>query len=58
MHTSIAAQTITFHKTEAAALALATTNQAADPDTYYRVEHGDRGFFVALYEGAERLGTL
>ena len=58
MHLSIATQTITFHKTEAAALALAATNQSADPDTDYRVEHGDRGFFVALYEGGERLGTL
>lgn len=59
MHISIAnQQTITFHPTCEAAAKLAAANQAIDDDWQYVVEQGQMGFFVAIYEDGDRVGTL
>ena len=58
MMISIARQTITFHRTEEAAAKLAAANQEHDDEAEYRVERGASGWFVAVYEDGERIGTL
>lgn len=51
-------QRITFHPSHAAAAALAKVNQADDDSAEYVVEQGQSGYFVAVYEDGERVGTL
>lgn len=59
MHISLANQsTITFHPSREAAAKLAASNQAMDDDWQYVVEQAQMGFFVAIYDGVDRVGTL
>jgi hypothetical protein len=48
----------TCHKTFEAAQAIADANAADDADWTYTVEENTLGFYVAIYEDGERVGTL
>jgi len=58
MHTTISANRLTCFQTRAAAQDLADLNAADDTDWTYTVEENLFGFFVAIYEGDTRIGTL
>jgi hypothetical protein len=58
MHITVSNQRFTFYPTRKAAEVLAAANQADDDSAEYRVEQADRGFFVAIYEDGDRVGTL
>ncbi len=58
MHATITQPVFTFHKTQAAAQALASNLLADDPETDYRVVEASRGFFVAIFEDGVQVHTL
>ena len=58
MTTPIGYSRFTYFPTKAVAEAIAEANQADDDSAEYRVESAELGFFVAIYEDGERLGTL
>jgi len=58
MQTLITAARFTCHKTREAAQIIADVNGAADADWIYTVEENTFGFYVAIYEDGERVGTL
>jgi len=58
MHTLITSSRFTCHKTFEAAKAIANANAEADADWSYVVEENTLGFYVAIYENGERIGTL
>jgi hypothetical protein len=58
MQVSISSSRFTFFPNYEAAANLAATNQADDDSAEYKVEEAKMGFFVAIYEDGERIGTL
>jgi hypothetical protein len=55
---TINSSTFTYFLTYEGAANLAAANQAHDDDAEYKVEEAKMGFFVAVYEDGERVGTL
>jgi hypothetical protein len=58
MFATIISSTFTYFPSFEAAAKLASANQAMDDDAEYKVEEAKAGFFVAVYEDGERIGTL
>lgn len=55
---TIKSATFTYFPSYEGAANLAAANQAHDDDAQYEVEEAKMGFFVAVYEDGERVGTL
>lgn len=58
MFATITSATFTYFPSYESAANLAAANQAHDDEAEYKVEEAKMGFFVAVYEGGERVGTL